>query len=110
MLARGFSHNTCLPASNAAIAISACESPGVQMSTTATSSRAISLRQSVSVAAQPICSAAAAVPSADRPHNAAITGRAGRSKNADTLRQAWECTRPMKAYPTMPIPSVGPSD
>jgi hypothetical protein len=35
--ANGFSHSTCLPASSAAMAISACELPGVQMSTMSTS-------------------------------------------------------------------------
>ena len=39
VLASGFSHSTCLPASSAAMAISACESPGVHTSMSCTSSR-----------------------------------------------------------------------
>ena len=35
--ASGFSHSTCLPAASAAIAISKCVSPGVQMSMTSIS-------------------------------------------------------------------------
>src|SRR5690606_5516975 len=89
------------------MAISAWESPGVQMSTICTSSRLISSFQSVSTAAQPNCSAVAVTASRDRPHSTARVGLTGRSKKAPTVRQAWECTRPMKAYPTMPTPSVG---
>ena len=39
VLASGFSHSTCLPASSAAMATSACPSPGVHTSTSCTSSR-----------------------------------------------------------------------
>ena len=53
VFASGFSHSTCLPASSAAIAISAWESPGVTMSTMSMSSRAITSRQSVADSAQP---------------------------------------------------------
>ena len=52
-LARGFSQSTALPASAAAMAISAWESPGVHTSTTSTSSRATVSRQSVDVASKP---------------------------------------------------------
>ena len=47
MLASGFSQNTTLPARAAAIAISACESPGVLMSTRSMSLRATTSSQSV---------------------------------------------------------------
>jgi hypothetical protein len=97
VLASGFSHSTCLPASRAAIAISACVSPGVQMSTSATSARSITRRQSVSVLRQPMRSAAAAVAVALRPHSAARSGRSGRSKNRPAVRQACEWAAPMKA-------------
>jgi len=77
------------------------------MSTICTSSRSRSFRQSVSAPAQPSFAAAAAVRSFDRPERTTIEGFTGRSKNADTLRHACECTRPMNAYPTMAIPSGG---
>jgi hypothetical protein len=79
-LASGFSQSTCLPASSAAIAISAWVSPGVQMSTTWTSSRSITRRQSVSVSAQPSRPAAAAVATGSRPQSTFIAGASGRSK------------------------------
>ena len=53
--------------------------------------------QSFSTAAQPSWAAAAAVRSCDLPDSTAMTGATGRSKNAPTLRHAWECTRPMNA-------------
>ncbi len=79
VFASGFSHSTCLPASSAAIAISACESPGVTMSTMSMSSRAITSRQSVADSAQPHFSAAAATASAFRPTTTAISTASGRS-------------------------------
>ena len=60
VLASGFSQSTCLPASSAAMAISACVSPGVHTSTSWTSSRAMSARQSVSTLPQPRRRAASA--------------------------------------------------
>ena len=53
VLASGFSHSTCLPASSAATEISACESPGVHTSMSWTSSRFSRARQSVSTSANP---------------------------------------------------------
>jgi hypothetical protein len=53
VVASGFSHSTCWPASRAAMAISACASPGAQMSMSCTSRRPIRARQSGSAAAQP---------------------------------------------------------
>ena len=97
VLASGFSHSTCLPASSAAIAISACRSPGVQMSTRSTSSRSITRRQSVSTEAKPNRSAAAETASGLRPEITVSSGVSGRSKNRWALRQAWACTAPMNA-------------
>ena len=53
VLASGFSAMTCLPASSAAIATSACRCPGTQTSTMSMSSRSIAARQSVPDSAQP---------------------------------------------------------
>ena len=97
VLASGFSHSTCLPASSAAIAISACVSPGEQTSTSPTSSRVSSARQSVSTDRHPSFSAAAAALSLSRPHRTARSGCSGRSKNRPAVRQAWEWAAPMKA-------------
>ncbi len=100
-LASGFSHSTCLPASNAAIAIWAWVSPGVQMSTRSTSSRVITSRQSVALEAQPSLAAAAAARSASRPTTTAISGDRGRSKKRGAVRQACEWAAPMNACPTI---------
>jgi hypothetical protein len=89
-LASGFSHSTCLPACSAAIAISACVSPGVQMSTRSTSSRAISSCQLVIASSQPSRAAAARTGSARRPTTTRIRGASGRSKNRGAVRQACE--------------------
>ncbi len=101
VFASGFSQSTCLPASSAAIAISACVSPGVTMSTTSMSSRAITSRQSVAVSAQPHLRAFAATPAASRPTTTVISGSRGRSKNRGATRQPWECAAPMKPWPIM---------
>ena len=53
VLASGFSQSTALPARAAAIAISACESPGVQTSTMSMSSPLTTSRQSVAASSQP---------------------------------------------------------
>ena len=97
VLASGFSHRTCLPASSAAIAISAWLSPGVHTSTSWMSSRVTSCFQSVSTDAQPIFAAAAVTAAWSRPHSAVMAGAHGRSKNRPAVRHAWECTAPMKA-------------
>jgi hypothetical protein len=75
VLASGFSQSTCLPASRAAIEISAWLDPGVQTSTRSTSSRSTSRFQSVSMAGQPSRAAAAATAARSRPQMAAIRGR-----------------------------------
>jgi hypothetical protein len=96
VLASGFSHSTCLPASSAATAISACDEPGVTMSTRSTSSRSTTARQSVAGSAQPNRSADAAVVPASRPATTAISIGRGRSKNRGAFRHACECAAPMK--------------
>ena len=58
VFAKGFSQITCLPALSAAIAISACESPGVQISMMSISERVNNFFQSVSIPSQPRRSAA----------------------------------------------------
>ena len=97
MLASGFSHSTCLPAASAAIAMSAWLEPGVQMSTSRTSSRATSAFQSVSTDSQPSLRAAASAASRLRPHRTVIRTSSGRSKTRPAVRQAWEWAAPMKA-------------
>ena len=79
------------------MAISACESPGVHTSTSWTSSRAMSERQSVSTLPQPRRRAASPAASALRPDRATIDGASGRSKNRPAVRHACECAAPMKA-------------
>ena len=92
VLASGFSHSTCLPASRAAMAISAWVSPGVHTSTRSMSSRATRACHDVSVDSQPSRSAAAATPlgvaAGDGGH--AGDGAAGR-------RSAGRCARPGSA-------------
>ena len=107
VLAIGFSHSTCLPASSAAMEISACESPGVHTSMSCTSSRPSRARQPVSVAAKPYRCAAAAVAAGSRPHSTASTGRSGRPNTCGAVRQACEWAAPMNAYPAMPTPRTG---
>jgi hypothetical protein len=86
-----------LPASRAAIEISAWLDPGVQTSTSSTSSRSTSRFQSVSQADQPSRSAAAATAARSRPQMAAMRGATGRSKKWSTVRHACEWALPMKA-------------
>ena len=97
VLASGFSHMTCLPASSAAIAISAWVLPGVQMSMTSMSSRVSRARQSVSTDAHPKRRATSPAAAASRPQIAVRRGVSGRSKKAGAVRQAWEWAAPMKA-------------
>ena len=78
------------------MAISACESPGVTMSTTSMSSRAITSRQSVADSAQPHLAAASATASALRPTMTAISGSAGRSNTRGAVRHPCEWAAPMK--------------
>ena len=105
LLASGFSHSTCFPAFNAAMAISACVSPGVQMSTRSTSSRSTSARQSVSVLAQPKRRAASVTRPRSLPASAVSSGTRGRSKKRGAVRQACEWAAPIKAWPTIPTRS-----
>ena len=97
VLASGFSHSTCLPACRAAVAISTCMSPGVQMSIRSMSGRSTSRRQSVSAELQPYCWAAARTATPLRPATAVSSGLSGRSKNLGAVLQACEWAAPMKA-------------
>ena len=97
VLASGFSQSTCLPAASAAMVMSAWLEPGVQMSTSCTSSRLITSSQSVSTESQPSLAAAAAAAARFRPHRTDMRTSSGRSKTRPTLRQAWEWAAPMKA-------------
>ena len=99
MFASGFSQKTVLPASAAAIAISAWESPGVQMSTTSMSGRATTARQSVACSSKPSLRAAAATPASSRPQTTFMRASIGRSKKRPTWRQAFAWARPMNWYP-----------
>ena len=98
VFANGFSHRTCLPASSAAMAISACVSPGVQMSMTSMSGRSTS---SLPVGRREDChprvAAARLAASASRPQSATMRGDSGRSKTRPAVRHAWEWAAPMKA-------------
>ena len=94
--ANGFSHSTCLPACRAAMAISACVSPGVQMSTRSMSGRSIRRLQPVSAESQPSSSAAFRTASVSRPAMAVICGARGSRKKCGAVRQACEWAAPMK--------------
>ncbi|HEY8470030.1 MAG TPA: hypothetical protein VIL18_10330 [Longimicrobiales bacterium] len=96
-LASGFSHSTCLPARAAAIAISACESPGVQMSTRSMSGRATTSRQSVAASSQPYVRAAASTFSRVRPAMTLSRGASRGAKNGVTCRHALLWALPMNA-------------
>ena len=90
------------------MAISAWLSPGVQTSTRSTSSRATSVRQSVSTDRQPSRSAAACgglrVAAAQGGH---VDGVAAGRRSARAVRHACEWAAPMNAYPIIPTPSLG---
>src|SRR5882762_4507264 len=97
--ASGFSQSIALPAPAAAIAISACESLGVQMSTMSITGSAMIAFQSVTALSQPSVFAARPVPSRSRPQIAAIRISAGKSKKRGACRQALEWARPMNLVP-----------
>ena len=82
VLASGFSQSTCLPASSAAIAISAWVSPGVQMSTRSTSSR--------STSAAPVGLGATPSRAARRPSATAVGVAAGEHGQLGAQRQVEE--------------------
>ncbi len=94
----------CRPRS-AAIAISACSSPGCRCRSGRCRRARPARRQSVSVAANPNRSAAAPTASAFRPATAVSSSASGRSKNRGAFRHAWAWAAPMKAYPIMPTRS-----
>jgi hypothetical protein len=67
------------------------------MSIRSMSSRATSVRQSVTASSQPSRCAAADTLAVSRPQTATILARAGRSKTRFTVRHACECAAPMNA-------------
>jgi hypothetical protein len=75
-----------LPAAAASVAICAWVPGGVQMSTTSTSSRLISSRQSVTVSGTPYARAAAATAPASRPDITVTTGVTGRPRSSGATR------------------------
>ena len=79
VFASGFSQRIALPASAAATAISACESPGVQMSTTSMSLRASTACQLVAASSKPRRDAASFTLLSVRPTTTFITGSNGAS-------------------------------
>ena len=97
--ASGFSQSIALPAPAAAIAISTCESLGVQMSTMSIAGSAMIAFQSVTALSQPSLFAAPTVPARSRPQIAAIRISAGKSKKRGACRQALEWARPMNLVP-----------
>ena len=87
-----------MPASAAATAIGACESPGVQMSTMSMSLRATTSGQLVADSWNPRRAAASCTFSFVRPTTTFRTGSNGASrKKCVTWRQAFACARPMKS-------------
>ena len=97
--ASGFSQSIALPARAAAIAISACESLGVQISTMSINGSAMIAFQSITAFSQPRIFAARLVPARSRPQIAAIRISAGKSKKRGACRQALEWARPMNFVP-----------
>src|SRR3984957_6414294 len=98
----GFSHITILPASAAAMAISAWVSFGLAMSMRSISFRATSLRQSVSNDEYPQLPAKLSASAGFRAQTATSAGSCSRSKNLLTFPNALEWVRPIKPQPTMP--------
>ena len=96
VFASGFSHSTCLPASSAAIAISACASPGAhdvdEVDVVALDDPPPVRRASAQP--EPLGGSADAVRVAAR-HHGHLDGR-GRSKTRGAVRHAWEWAAPMK--------------
>ena len=95
--ATGFSHNTCLPASTAAMVCSAWSFTGVHIEMRSRSSRRTNSRQSVDVSSMPSCRPAASTRSGCREHSAATS-------NSGTARKAGVCT--IEPHPTPMIPTL----
>src|SRR5579862_8998140 len=106
--ASGFSQRTILPAEAAAMAISACKLFGVAMSTTSTSLRSKTARQSVAVSSQFHRRAISSSRVLSLPHTIFIFKSYGVSKNRLTCRNALEWARPMKPCPIIATPRVLP--
>ena len=88
-----------MPARAAAIAISACESPGVLMSTRSMSLRLTTSSQSVEASSQPYSRAAVRTLAGVRPQSTFIRGVSLGLKNGPTWRYALLWALPMNAYP-----------
>src|SRR3982750_3417031 len=113
----GFSHMTILPAFAAAIAISAWVSFGLAISIRSTEGSSTRRRQSFTDDSNPHLAANPWARSGFRAQTVFSTGVKGRSKKLGTLRNAFECVRPMKPQPTRPtfnvfmsVPAVGVAD
>ena len=101
--ASGFSQATCLPASRAAMAISAWALLGLVTSTRLMSGLVMALCQLVSELRQPQRFLKASSSSVFRPTTVCITGLVGRLKNLSTLRKALLWARPMNLSPIKQI-------
>src|SRR5688572_14252603 len=110
VFASGFSQNTAFPALAAAIAISACDSPGVLMSTMSMSGRLTTSRQSVAASSQPYSRAAASTFFAVRPQITFMRGCSRGDRKGPTCRYALLCARPMNAYPISATLTVATED
>src|SRR5436190_4764230 len=97
--ANGFSQRIALPPRAAAMAISECESLGVQMSTISISGSAMIVLQSWIDFSQPRVFAVRRVAARSRPQIAAMRISAGKSKKCGACRQALEWARPMNFVP-----------
>jgi hypothetical protein len=97
--AKGFSHETLLPAARAAFATGACMKFGVTISTRSICGDRTSRRQLVDALAQPQLSAKTFGLSWGCPKTVCITGLSGGLKNLPTCDQALECVLPMNPCP-----------
>src|SRR5258706_596910 len=96
----GFSQKTALPARAAAMAISACESPGVLTSTRSMSLRLTTSSQSVAASSQPYSRAAARTLAGVRPQST-FKRLAGRRQKKTVRRRAKRVQKkPDKRQPT----------
>src|SRR5437588_5629328 len=104
--ANGFSHKIDLRARAAAIAISACKSFGVQISTISIPRSAMTVRQSVVELSHPSLLAARLVAARSRPQIVAMRISAAKSKKRGACRHALECALPMNFVPINPTENV----
>src|SRR5438270_11448397 len=105
--ASGFSHRIALPAPAAAIAISACRSFGVQISTISIRGSTTTARQSLVELSHPSLLAARLAAPRSRPQTIAMRISAAKSKKRGACRHALECALPMNFVPINPMENVG---